>query len=139
MERGTTQRIPSWSGWVIAAATLAWVVAVYLLFGRAWDLGFTMSGEPLPPEVRAEVDARYRLLVIVLVAAPATITLFAAMVNRKWTALAYLVVTLALTCWAGSQEDIRDLFDRRADIEVEEPETDQCITISGSDRTCPGG
>ncbi len=131
-----TQRNPpavprGWSGWVVAAATLAWVITVYHLFGRAWDLSFTLTGEPLSPESQAELDAPHRLLVIVLVAFPAIIALFAALVNRKWTALAYLVIALILTCWAGSHEEARDLFDRRTEVETEKPELDQGIPISG--------
>jgi hypothetical protein len=137
-----TPTTPVWWGWwVIVAATLVWFVGTQRLFLWGFGLGLDFSGDPLAPEVQAEVDGRFRIAVIVLVTGPAVIALFAIIAERARTALVYFLIALSLACLSASQAWVRDVFTTPPAVEVEEPERDrdQCLPISGSDRTCPGG
>ena len=73
-----------------------------------------------------------------IAAGPVLIAVFAAIVRFWKTATVYLLLAVALTCWMGASERVRDLFDPPP-VEVENPGNDHCVPISGSDRTCPGG
>jgi hypothetical protein len=137
-ERHLPARSANRPAWGIFLATVVWIAASATLFLWMFDLGFNMTGEPYSPETQAAVDDRQRILIVVFVAGPALIAVFAAIAERPRTALAYLLVALTLLCWNGSQENVRDLFNPPP-VEVENPGNDHCVPISGSDRTCPGG
>ncbi|GAA2325910.1 hypothetical protein GCM10009853_100550 [Glycomyces scopariae] len=128
----------TWHAFIIGAATVALpfvVWAILLSQGLDWS---SYTGEPLTDAEQRAFDAKDRAAVIVTAAGPAAIALYAAIVQYRKTAAVYLILALTLTCWMGTQERVQDLF-APPPVEMKDPGNDQCVPISGSDRTCPGG
>ena len=126
----------TWPICVVALATMAWIGTVCAIFGKILKIGMNFAGEPLAPSVQIEQDQLYRALIFMLVIAPGLIALVAYIVRLRRTAAVYFAVALILGCLMGSSEDVRRLIDPPTN---HEPERKQCLPVSGSDKTCPGG